>query len=122
MANGNLGAMVIEAILAAIPDADAEVSYGGTNADLVGTITDAIATGIEYTRFVEDGTHNGAEGIIRYAEADEPDAWAEDNAIMGELLVVTMPGAVDTSLVRVAGRMIMAGGVRLNVAAEFEEQ
>jgi len=104
------------------PDNVVAIRYAGENADLTGTVTDAFSTGVEALRAItEQGMYNGQDGIVRYAQSDEPTAWATDHAIVGQVVEVQLPGDEDWSRLRVARRLVMAGAVRLNLTSEFEE-
>jgi len=120
----DLGETAITAILTAQPTLAAQVRYTastGTTAALVGAVATALCTGLEHVRAQTDqGLYNGADGIVRYAANLEPAAWKADNALCGQVVEVLLYGETTWRRVRVMTRREMAGGVRLNVAAEFD--
>lgn len=140
MADSNIGATVVDAIRAALPDTNAQIRHAGDDEDaLAGTVTGCVCTGIEMFRdMTEQGAGTSKEGNVRYKLADEPAAWsvkdAGDNvtpgagrsepAIMGAKVDVLLPGYTDWDdavTCRVNNRIAMAGAVRLSVVALYEE-
>jgi hypothetical protein len=119
------GATVLSAVASAFPHHAAQVRYtadtGATDA-LVGAVASAFCTGLERVRaHTEQGLYNSADGIVRYALADEPAAWGVADAIVGQVVEVLLYGETTWRRVRVNGRHAPAGMVRLNVNAEFAE-
>ena len=119
----DIGKTILDACIAAMgADVTVDIRYAGDNADLDGTVTDAMSTGVEMLRAItEEGMYSGKTGVVRYAKEDEPTAWATNQAILGQVVEVTLPGETEWSKLRVAGRMVMAGAVRLTLTSEFEE-
>ena len=119
----DIAATIISALRTAMgADVTVAIRYAGDNADLTGTISDAMCTGVEALRAVtEQGLYSGQDGMVRYAKADEPTAWATDQAILGQVVEVQLPGETEWSRLRVARRLVMAGAVRLTLTSEFEE-
>ena len=107
------GADNIDAMLSELTDAVSTVVYAGE------TISTAICTGVARTRDRdEQGMLNFASGQVRYKAADEPAAWGGD-AVIGKVVTLTIAGGTEQA-VRVAGRIAVAGAVRLDVEAELQ--
>lgn len=122
----DIGAEAVAAVYSALSDAQVQLRYAGSDTDLAGTITTVIGTGIEETRQpTDEGMYNLESATARYASADEPDAWGTNRAIMGQPVEMLLHGDTDwdeARKLRVANRKVFAGGVRLDLIAEFEEQ
>ena len=120
------GEIVIDGILAAKPELAAQVRYTadtGETTALIGAVEAALCTGLDHVRMTtEQGLYNGADGLVRYKASNEPAAWALNDAICGQVIELKLYGATTWLRVRVTGRRAMAGGVRLNVSAEFAER
>lgn len=113
--------------LAVTPELLAQLRYAGTNTSLAGTITSALSTGNEHSLAITDqGTIDTYSATIRYSSAREPAAWKQPSgsqayAIEGEPVEVLFPGESVWTRCRVRNRFSIAGMVRLNIVAEFEE-
>ena len=134
----NLGAQLIDSVRGAVEDTNAQVRYAGNDTSLAGTIEEAICTGLErQERNSEQGQYRAIAGSVRFKKSLEPAAWGKiskdddegekvEIPIIGDLVEILLPG--DTSWdedspikARVNNRLVMAGAVRLDVVAEFEE-
>jgi hypothetical protein len=139
MTDTNLGETVLDAVRGLVPDTQGQVRYAGKDERLNGTVSEAVVTGLDRGRSdTEQGEYKAIEeGSARYKKAKEPEAWGiigkingkgkeVEIPIIGDLVEVLLPG--DTSFddgspvkARVSNRVVMAGAVRLDLIAEFQE-
>ncbi len=121
-----LGATAISGILADNPELAARVRYTaecGEVGALVGEVKTALCTGLEQVHvYTDQGLYSGADGFVRYSLDAEPKEWARNNAIAGQVIELLLYGETVWRRVRVSGRRAMAGAVRLNVSAEFDQK
>ena len=119
----DIGKTIVDACRAAMgADVTVDIRYAGDNDDLNGTVEDAMCTGVEALRAItEQGIYAGKDGTVRYAKEDEPTAWATNQAILGQVVEVQLPGETEWSKLRVSHRLVIAGAVRLTVTGEFDE-
>jgi len=124
----DIGELAIEHALAMQPSLLSSLRYVGDRPELAGEVSHVLCTGIEQRRGQTDqGMMTGADGLARYALKDEPQGWRYSATrgiagIVGQTVELTLTGADRAVRCRVDGRREMAGGVRLNLMAEFAEQ
>lgn len=112
---------------ALMPELLAQVRYAGADTALAGTISTAVSTGNEHSKAVTDqGTIDTFAATIRYSSALEPATWkapagTQAYAIEGQPVEVKFPGDTAWTRCRVRNRFAIAGMVRLNIVAEFED-
>jgi hypothetical protein len=107
------GADLIEDLYAEMTDARSTLTYSGE------TVSEAVCTGLSRTRSSnEQGLLEDIAGLVRYKAADEPAAWNGD-AIIGKVAAVAIAGG-EAQTVKVLGRHVSAGAVRLDVENQHQ--